>query len=118
MVRGIGIVERIFRARGPAEIFGRNFRGEVQFLVGSAGGRIAFVGAQDFAQKLLAVAVAVGPSGIEKIAAEIDGALEGRERLGVVRAGPTGHTPHAVANFADVPSGAAEAAIVHSESSP
>ena len=53
MVRRIGIVERIFRARGPAEIFGRNFCGDVKFLVGSAGGGIIFVGAQDFSEKPL-----------------------------------------------------------------
>ena len=118
VVRRIGIVERIFRARGPAEIFGRDFCGDVKFFVRPAGGGIISIGAEDFSEKLLAVAVAVGPRGVKEIAAEIDGALEGRERFGVVRAGPAGHAPHAVANFADVPSGAAEAAIVHSESSP
>jgi len=39
----------------------------------------------------------------QRIAAEIDGALEGVERFGVVRAGPSGESPHAVTNFADIP---------------
>src|SRR6266478_1183045 len=113
VVRRIGIVERIFRARGPAEIFGRDFCGDVKFFVRPAGGGIISIGAEDFSEKLLAVAVAVGPRGVKEIAAEIDGALKGRERFGVVGTGPTGHTPHAVANFADIPSGAAELAVAH-----
>ena len=96
------------RAAGPLAIFRRDFRGGVERLLGPPG-----LARRTFAEKLFAVAVAVGPGGVEEIAAEIDGALERIERLGVFRAGPAGDAPHAVANFTDVPSGLAKAAIVH-----
>jgi len=67
VVRRIAIVKREIAAAGPLKILGRNFRGDVEFLGG--------VGAQDFSEDLLAVAFAVGPSGVEEIAAEIDGSL-------------------------------------------
>ena len=105
VLRRITIVEREIAAAGPFAVFGRNFRGDVEFLAG--------VGAQDFSEDLFAAAFAVGPSGVKEIAAEIDGALEGVERFGVIGAGPAGESPHAVTNFADVPSGAAEAAVLH-----
>ena len=60
------------------------------------------------------MAVAVGPRGIEKIAAEVDGTLEGGEGFGVFGARPASHAPHAVTDFADLPSGAAETAEFHS----
>src|SRR5712692_2829156 len=69
--------------------------------------------AQEFSEKSLAVAVTIDPGGIEEIAAKIHGALERVEGFGVVGTGPSGHSPHSVANLADVPSGAAEAAIAH-----
>src|SRR5712691_10813939 len=69
--------------------------------------------AQEFSEKLLAVAVTIDPGGIEEIAAKIHGALERVEGFGVVGTGPAGHAPHSVANLADVPSGAAELAVAH-----
>src|SRR5712692_2265399 len=69
--------------------------------------------AQEFSEKSLAVAVTIDPGGIEEIAAKIHGALERVERFGVVGTGPASHSPHSVANLADVPSGAAEAAVAH-----
>src|SRR6266849_9866394 len=101
VVRRITIVEREIAAAGPFEILWRNFRGDVKFLAG--------VGAKDFSEDLFAAAFAIGPSRVEKIAAEIDGALQGVERFGVVGAGPAGESPHAVTNFTDIPSGAAKA---------
>jgi hypothetical protein len=106
------IVERKFAAAGPAAIFRRNFCGDIKFFVGACGGS-SFVGAKNSAEKLFAMAVAVGPSGVEKIAAEIDGTLERRKRFRIFRAGPAGHAPHTITNFADVPSGAAESAVMH-----
>ena len=105
VVRRITIVEGEIAAAGPFEIFGRNFCGDVKFLSG--------VVAQNFSEDLFAAAVAVSPRGVKEIAAEIDGALEGVEGFGVVGAGPAGESPHAVTNFTDVPSGAAELAIAH-----
>src|SRR5207249_10325838 len=105
VVRRIAIIEREISAAGPLTILGRNFRGDVQFFSG--------VGAQNFSEDLFAAAVAVSPRGVKEIAAEIDGALEGVEGFGVVGAGPAGESPHAVTNFTDVPSGAAELAIAH-----
>src|SRR5207253_4667268 len=71
------------------------------------------VGAQNFSEDLFAAPVAVGPGSVKEIAAEIDGALEGVERFVVVGAGPAGESPHAITNFTDVPSSAAELAIAH-----
>jgi len=105
MVRRIAIVEREIAAAGPFAVFGRNFRGDVKSLAG--------VGAQDFPENLFAASFAVSPGGVKEIAAEIDGALQGVERFGVVGAGPAGESPHAVTNFTDVPSGAAKVTIVH-----
>jgi len=113
VVRRIAIIEGEIAAAGPLAIFGRNFRRDVKFFGGPADSGIIFVGAENFGEDLFAAAVAVGPGGVEEIAAEIDGALEGVEGFGVVRAGPAGESPHAVTNFTDVPSGAAELAIVH-----
>jgi hypothetical protein len=107
------IVERKFAAAGPAPIFRRNFCGDVKLFVQSSYGIVAFIGAKNLSEKLFAVAVAIGPGGIEKISSKIDGTLQRRERFFIFRAGPTGHAPHAVANFTDVPSGAAESAVVH-----
>ena len=107
VVRRKAIIESEIAAAGPLAILGRNFRGDVQFFDG--------VVAQNFSEDLFAAAVAVGPRGVEEIAAEIDGALESVERFGVVGAGPAGESPHAVTNFTDVPSGAAELAIAHEQ---
>jgi len=79
-------------------VFGRNFGGDVEFLVRPTDGGIIFVGAQNFSEDLFAAAVAVGPRGVKEIAAEIDGTLEGVERFGVVGAGPAGesHMPYPI----------------------
>src|SRR4029077_5308607 len=106
------IVEREFATAGPAAIFRRNFGGDVKPFVGAGGGS-SFVGAKNFTEELFAVAVAIGPGGIEKVAAEIDGTLDRLERFFISRAGPSSESPHAVANFADIPSGASESAVVH-----
>src|SRR5439155_25164422 len=105
VVRRKAIIEREIAAAGPFAILGRNFRSDVQFFSGA--------GAQNFSEDLFAAAVAVSPCSVKEIAAEIDGALEGVERFGVVGAGPAGESPHAVTNFTDVPSSAAELAIAH-----
>ncbi len=113
VVRRIAIVESEIAAAGPFKIFGRDFCGDVEFFVRPTDTGIIFVGAQNFSEDLFAAAVAVGPGGVKEIAAEIDGALQGIERFGIVGAGPAGESPHAVTNFTDIPSGAAEFAIVH-----
>src|SRR5712692_8905244 len=113
VVRRIAIIEREIAAAGPLAILGRNFRGDVKFFGGPADSGIIFVGAKNFSEDLFAAAVAVSPRGVEEIATEIDGALQGVERFGVVGAGPAGESPHAVTNFTDVPSGAAKAAVLH-----
>src|SRR5207302_5021159 len=107
VVRRKAIVKSEIAAAGPLAILGRNFRGDIKFLAG--------VGAQNFSEDLFAAPVAVGPGSVKEIAAEIDGALESVERFGVVGAGPAGESPHAVTNFTDIPSGAAEFAIAHEQ---
>src|SRR5262249_38246398 len=73
------------------------------------------IGAKGLAEELFAVAVTVSPGCVKKIAAEIDGPREGGERFGVVGTGPAGHTPHAIADFADLPIGTAEGAVMQDE---
>src|ERR1700687_2789815 len=113
VLRRIGFIERKFAASGPAAIFWRNFCGGVKCLGPSAACRGSGIGAQNFSEQLFAVPVTIGKRGVEKIAAKIDGALQRAERFGVFGAGPSGHAPHSVTNFADIPSGAAKAAVVH-----
>ena len=60
--------------------------------------------------------VAVGPGGVEEVAAERDRPVERAQRLLVVGSGPAAHAPHAVADLGDLPAGAAERAIAHTES--
>ena len=103
----VGNVEGEFALRRPAAILWRNFAGGVKFLGG--------IGAEGFAEKLFAVAVAIGPGGVKEIASEIDGTLERSERLGVVRTGPASHPPHAVTDFADLPVGTTEGAVTQDE---
>src|SRR5262249_25583094 len=95
----IGNVESELALRRPAAVLRRHFAGDVEFFAG--------IGAQGFAEELFAVAVAVGPGSVKKIAAEIDRTVERGERFGVVGAGPASHAPHAVADFADLPVGTA-----------
>src|SRR4029077_20852360 len=75
--------------------------------------RRAAVGAQRLAEQRLALAGAVDPGGVEEGAAERERAIERAQRLGIVGPGPPAHAPHAVADFRDLPAGAAEAAIAH-----
>src|SRR5207302_11280543 len=89
------------------------FRSLVELLVRAAGRGAVFVRAKDFPKQLLAVPVPVSPGSVKEIAAEINGALERTERFLVIGAGPSSHAPHAVTNFADVPSGATKAAVAH-----
>ena len=50
---------------------------------------------------------------VEKIAAVIYGELQRLERLLVVRVRPTAHAPHAIADFAELPTGSSEGTVVH-----
>src|SRR6516165_9594832 len=95
-------------ARRPLAVFGRDLARHVELFVR--------MGSEGFAEQLFAVPVAVGPGGVEEIAAKSDGTVEGTEGLGIVGAGPAGHTPHAVADFADLPVGAAESAVAQGTS--
>ena len=51
------------------------------------------------AEQPLAVPAAVGPRGVEEVAAARDGVVEGLVRLPVVGPGPASHAPHAVADL-------------------
>jgi len=69
------------RGGGPLKILGRNFRGDVEFSWRRWRAGLF--------EDLLAVAFAVGPCGVEEIAAEIDGALQGVDAIRRRRAGPS-----------------------------
>src|SRR5262245_56825878 len=59
------------------------------------------------------MAVTIDPRRVKKITTEIDGALQRTKRFVVFGAAPGTHSPHAVANVADTPAGAAESPILH-----
>src|SRR4029077_6222269 len=82
-------------------------------LVWAAHSRIVLGCAQKFRQDLLALPVAIRPRGIEKIAAQLHSAVERLQTFVVCRPRPPGKSPHSVTNFADLPSCASKAPIVH-----
>ena len=105
VVRGKHVVIFVFRERGPLVIGGRDFRRGVQPLRG--------VARHGFAEQAVALAFAISPRGVEKVAARVDGELQGIERLLVVGAAPAAHAPQSIGDVADFESGSAELAIFH-----
>src|SRR5262249_44088467 len=99
------IVEKKFTAAGPGKILWRDLRGRIQPLVG--------IGSHNLTEQLFAASFSVSPCSIEEIAAELDGALQGSQRLFIIRAGPTARAPHSKANSAYLPTGSAELSISH-----
>src|SRR5579883_3417137 len=91
--------------------FGRHFRCNVELSVRPA--RLPVSYAQQLAQKLFAVPVPVCPRRIKKIDAAVDRKLQRTERLRIIAARPAAHSPHPIADFADVPSGAPKSPILH-----
>src|SRR5580698_2896653 len=95
----------VLRRRRPLLIFRRDFGRSIQTLT-----RIL---RQNLAQQTIAFPVAVGPCGIEKIAAEIDRQLQGLQRLAIFRAAPATHAPQSVGNVTYFETGTAELAVFH-----
>src|SRR5690349_8857 len=76
----IDIVERVLRPRRPSTILRWYFRRRVEPLVG-----MPF---QELREETLAVAVSIGPRGVEEVASERYRAIERRERLLVLTSRP------------------------------
>ncbi len=76
IVRRVAILQRKIAAARPAAILGRNFRGHIQMLVRPADRTVALELADDLPQNLFALAVAVSPGGIKKIAAKFNCATQ------------------------------------------
>ena len=62
------VIESEFAAAGPLEIFGRNFGGHIDFSVG--------IISHQRSQQFFAVAAAVRPGGVKKVAPQVQGLLE------------------------------------------
>ena len=76
VVGGKDVVERVLRPRRPLAVLRRDLGRDVEPLV-----RMPL---QQLAEQPLAVPVAVGPRGVEEVAAELDRPVERRQRLLVV----------------------------------
>ncbi len=87
------VLERVVGARRPAAVLRRDLGRDVDAL--------AAVVLQQLAQQPLAVPRAVGPGGVEEVAAQGQRPLHRLQRLGVVRSAPPGHAPGAVADLGD-----------------
>src|SRR5262249_37060649 len=106
VVRRKHVGKGIGRPSGEAEVFRRNFGGDVDPV---AGGRFL----QQPAEQPFAVARPVDPRRVEEVAPEIARELQRAQRLVVVRSRPAADAPHAVADFRDAPPEAAERAVLH-----
>jgi hypothetical protein len=100
----VAVVDGGTTCGGPGFVFGWNFGGDVKFF-----GRVC---AENQAEESFAAAVAVGSRSVKKIATEIGGTLQRAERFVVLGAAPSAHSPHAVANVADLLAGATESPIL------
>ena len=101
----------VFGRGGPLVVHGRNFGRGVKPVNRWVTEIIAL---QDFAEQAVAFPFAVGPGGIEEIAAQVNRELEGFQGFIVVRAGPSAHAPQAVGHVADLKVSAPQDAIFHS----
>src|SRR5918993_1572292 len=100
--------DRRFGTTWPLHVFWWNFRCRVQLRAGMT--------LQRFAEQLLAASHSICVRRIEEIAAELDRAIERSARLVIVRASPSAHTPHAIADFRHLPAKPAEPSVLHQRS--
>src|SRR5690606_9023329 len=105
VVRRENVFEREAPAGGPLAVFGRDLRRGVQPPVGVLPDKLS--------KQALAAALAVGPRRVEEVAPQLDGAVERAQRLLIDGARPTAHTPHAVADLADLPAQSPESTVLH-----
>src|SRR6266849_1609605 len=82
-------------------------------LVRPADRGVALEFADNFPKDLFALAISIGPRGIKKITAKFNGAAQRRHGLRVVGPRPASKPPHAVTNFADVPSRPPKPPVIH-----
>ena len=110
MLGGKNVAVFKFRRGGPDVVHGRNFGRGIKPAIFRV---TKFVAVEDFAEQAVAFSVAVGPGGVEEIAAEVDGQLQGFEGFLVVRASPIAHAPEADGHVADLKTRSPERAIFH-----
>src|SRR6202050_4107679 len=111
MLGGEDFAVFVFGRGGPLVIHGRNFGRGVKPINRWVTEIIAL---EDFAEKAVAFPFAVGPGGIEEIAAQVNGELESLQGLVIVRAGPSAHAPQAVGHVADLKVSAPQDSVFHS----
>ena len=99
------LIERGIRATGPLQVLGRNFGCRVKLFV-----RIS---SHDLSQQVLAAAITVNERSVKEIASQIHCALQRAQRLLIVRAAPTAHAPHPIANLAYLPTCSSKPPISH-----
>src|SRR5579863_7459712 len=109
MLRRKHVAVLVFRRRRPAPVLRRNLRRGVKRLAI----RRRVVVSQDLPQQPIALAFAVSPGAVEKIAAQINRELQRRNRLAVIRPAPSAHPPKPVGNVANFQSSASKFAIDH-----
>lgn len=87
---------------GPDAVFGGDFGADPDAVAGEV--------ADDLADEFFRVSFVIGEGGIDEIQAEIEGAAEGGEGLGIVAAEPlaASDAPGAVADFTDFDAGPTE----------
>src|SRR6188474_2758453 len=59
------------------------------------------------------MSLAIAPGRIEEITTQLDRAMQGFQRLFIIRASPPRQPPHAIPNVADLPSGSSKCSILH-----
>ena len=104
VIGGKYVVIVVSGERGPFAVGRRNFRGGIEAF---------FITCHGFAEQAVALTFAVGPCGVEEIAARVDGELQGIKRLLVIGAAPAAHAPQPVSDVADGKTGAPQLAIFH-----
>jgi hypothetical protein len=115
-----GVIEDMLAGKYMAQFIvwgGRPFKVLRGYLTGSnnVGSGIVF---NQRAQQAITVAVPISPSTIEEITPQLKGGLQGFERLPVIRARPTTHTPQAMTNLAHHEIRSAKFSVSHNFSLP
>src|SRR6266852_4610888 len=99
------LVEWIAGSCWPSQIHGRDLGRCIQSGSG--------IRTQQRAQEMLAMALAIGPRGIEEVHAHIHSLLKRSHRFVIIGTGPVSHPPHPVSDLAHFPARAPERPILH-----
>jgi len=113
MLRRKHIAVLVLRQRRPPVIARRDLRSGIEPLAWVTSWVTSCVARHNLAEQAIALAFSVSPCGVKKIATQIHGQLHRSQRLLIVRAAPSAHSPQSLGDVADVESGTAELAVFH-----